>query len=207
MATTNTFGINYTDKKLHILFNGETHVFDLTEGDLPDYWNGFITKDGREWDVNFFQEDEFCEPSVSVYPAVWVGDENGSYEINTSEEHSLQMIARTGTSKEYFEAWDNSSSSIVTLHEGDTIGGRFKVSKIIFPENPYAELTPAQIKKKLQAIIANINECGMSAWNADLENTVEAVALEDYYGDVEEDEPTVKYNGWYEELEKLIESL
>ena len=64
-----------------------------------------------------------------------------------------------------------------------------------------------EVKEKLQAIIASINECGMGAWNADLENTVEAVALEDYYGDVESDEPTVTYNGWYEDLEKLIESL
>ena len=198
MATTNTFGINYTDKKLHILFNGETHVFDLTEGDLPDYWNGFVTKDGREWDVNFFQEDEFCEPSVSVYPAVLV---DGEYEINTSEEHSLQMIAQTGTAKEYFEAWDN--SSIVTLQEGDLIGGRFRIKKVTnvldYPEHV------KDIKKALADIITKINDNGFGAWNADLENTVEAVALEDYYGDVEQDEPTVTYNNWYEDLVKLSE--
>jgi hypothetical protein len=203
MATTNTFGINYTDKKLHILFNGETHVFDLTEGDLPDYWNGFVTKDGRVWDVNFFQEDETCEPSVSVYPAVWVGDENGSYEIDTSEEHSLQLVARTGTAKEYFEAWNADSIVTKPLQEGDLIGGRFRVKKVTnvldYPEHV------KDIKKALADIITKINDNGMSAWNADLENTVEAVACEDYYGDVEQDEPTVTYNGWYEDLIKLSE--
>jgi hypothetical protein len=200
---TNTFGINYTDKLLHILFNGETHKFDLTEGDLPDFWAGFESKDGRVWDVNFFQEDETCEPSVSVYPAVLV---DGEYEINTSEEYSLDMVARTGTPKEYFEAWDASSSSI--LQEGDVIGNRFKVSKIT---PPIAEAVMIQknreLKQTVAIIIAKIEACGIGAWNADLENTVEAVTCEDYYGNVESDKPTVKYNGWFEDLQRLKEIL
>jgi len=200
MATTNTFGINYTDKKLHILFNGETHVFDLTEGDLPDFWAGFVTEDNREWDVNFFQEDEFCEPSVSVYPARWI-ESIKAYEMDTSEEHTLHMIARTGTAKEYFEAWN--ADSIVPLKEGDLIGGRFRVKKVTNVLDYPAHVK--DIKLALANIIAKINDNGMSAWNADLENTVEAVACEDYYGDVEQDEPTVTYNGWYEDLIKLSE--
>jgi hypothetical protein len=198
---TNTFGINYTDKLLHILFNGETHKFDLTKGDLPDFWYGFESKDGRHWDVNFFQEDETCEPSCCVYQAKL--EEDGQYEIDTSDWWELDLVARTGTPKEYFEAWYGD-----TVKVGDLIGGRYKVTNII---PPIAEAVMIQknreLKQTLAIIIAKINECGMGAWNADLENTIEAVALEDYYGDVEQDEPTVKYNGWYEDLERLKEIL
>lgn len=206
MENKNTYGINYTDKKLLIVFNDETHNFDLTQGDLPDFWYGFESNDGRHWDVNFYQEDETCEPSCCVYQAKL--EEDGQYEIDTSDWWELELVGRYGTAKEYFEAWD--ASSIVTKHlaEGEIIGGRFVVSNILPPiADKVNSQNMREVKEKLQAIIASINECGMGAWNADLENTVEAVALEDYYGDVESDEPTVKYNGWYEELEKLLESL
>jgi hypothetical protein len=202
MATANTFGINYTDKKLHILFNGETHVFDLTEGDTGDFWSGFVTSDGKEWDVSFHQEDETCEPNVAVYPAVWVGDENGSYEIDTTNEITLACIASQGNAEEYFK-WPSDSIVTKPLQEGDLIGGRFRVKKVTnvldYPEHV------KDIKKALADIITKINDNGFGAWNADLENTVEAVALEDYYGDVEQDSPTVTYNNWYEDLVKLSE--
>jgi hypothetical protein len=230
---TNTFGINYTDKKLHILFNGETHVFDLTEGDTGDFWSGFVTSDGKEWDVSFHQEDDTCEPNVSVYPAVWVGDENGSYEIDTTHEITLACIASQGNAEEYFK-WPSDSIVTKPLQEGDLIGNRFRVTKLrtmaeeqgISSDKTTSDgvsleyvndmkfktvITSKEnvdnIKKSLLSIIAKINDNGIGAWNADLENTVEAVALEDYYGDVEQDEPTAKYNGWYEDLEKLLESL
>lgn len=193
----NTFTIDYATKTLSISFAGGNYWFDLTQGDTGDFWDSFVTSDDKKWDVNFYQEDETCEPSVEVYPAVWVGDENGCLEIDTNNGTLLTCVAQGGGAEEYF------GSSIVTkpLEIGDVIGGRFKVSNII---NPASD---ASIKEKLQDIIARINECGIGAWNADLENTVEAVALEDFYGDVESDEPTVKYNGWYESLEKLVESL
>lgn len=200
----NTFVINYTKRKLTITFNYENLIFDLDEGDTGDFWGGFTTVDGRHWDLSFFQEDDTCEPTVEVYPAVWEGDENGSYEIDTNNGILLACIAKEGDAEEYFK-W-----SIVTkpIEVGDTIGGRFKVLDILPPiADKVTSQNMREVKEKLQAIIASINECGMGAWNADLENTVEAVALEDYYGDVESDEPTVKYNGWYEELEKLLESL
>jgi hypothetical protein len=203
----NTFGINYREKKLDILFNGETHTFDLTEGDLPDYWNGFVTKDGKEWDVNFFQEDEFCEPNVSVYPAVWVGDENGSYEIDTSNEISLSLVARTGTAKEYFDSWN------APVKDGDLVGGRFKVKKVFYPASAQAEKELKEqygeevnlklVKQTLDLIIQKVNDCQIGAWGGDLENTYEAVAVEDFYGEADSEEPTTKYNGWYEDLKEL----
>jgi hypothetical protein len=124
MENTNTFGIDYSNKRLSILFNGETHVFDLTQGDLPDFWHGFESNDGRHWDVNFFQEDETCEPSCCVYEAKL--EEDGQFEIDTSNWWELELIARTGTAEEYFKSWSSEP-----VQEGDVIGGRFAVKKIV----------------------------------------------------------------------------
>jgi hypothetical protein len=171
----NIFTVDYDARVVDIVFKGEAFQFDLTEGDVGDFWSGFVMKDGSEWDVNFYQEDETMNPSTSVYPAVWVGDENGSFEIDTNNGEELEFEEEWGDRKNYF-------TSIVTTDVED-------------------------IKYKLALLLTKINACGIGAWNADLENTIEAVALEDYYGDVESDEPTVKYNGWYEDLEKLVSSI
>jgi len=198
----NIFTVDYDARVVDIVFKGEAFQFDLTEGDVGDFWSGFVMKDGSEWDINYHQEDETCEPVVAVYPARWIGDENGSYEIDTNHETLLDCIDIQGDSKDYF----NNQNKPVEV--GDIIGNRFKVRDII---PPIAEAETAQntelIKQVLMDIIAKINDAGIGAWNANLENTVEAVALEDYYGDVESDEPTVKYNGWYDDLEKLVSSI
>jgi hypothetical protein len=201
MANKDTFGINYTDKKLLIVFNDETHHFDLTQGDAPDFWHGFESNDGRHWDVNFYQEDETCDPSCCVYQAKL--EEDGNYEIDTSDWWELELVGRYGTAKEYFEAWYADSIVTKPLQEGDLIGGRFRIKKVTNVLDYPAHVK--DIKLALANIIAKINDNAFGAWNADLENTVESVALEDYYGDVEEDTPTVKYNGWYCDLVKLSE--
>jgi hypothetical protein len=64
-----------------------------------------------------------------------------------------------------------------------------------------------QIKDALQRILDKINDNGVSAWNGDLENSTEAVALEDHFGDIESSEPTTIYNGWFEDLNQLINQL
>ena len=68
-------------------------------------------------------------------------------------------------------------------------------------------MTPKEIKEQLTAILAKINANGVSAWDADLQEPREAVALEDHYGDFFSDEPTTIYNGWLEDLSQLIEKL
>jgi len=68
-------------------------------------------------------------------------------------------------------------------------------------------MTNLEIKTQLEAILTKINDNGISAWNSDLEDTTEAVAIEDHYGDPDDEEPSVTYNGWLEELEILIKTL
>jgi len=68
-------------------------------------------------------------------------------------------------------------------------------------------MTNLEIKTQLEAILTKINDNGISAWNSDLEDTTEAVAIEDHYGDPDDEEPSVTYNGWLEDLEILIKTL
>ena len=68
-------------------------------------------------------------------------------------------------------------------------------------------MTNLEIKTQLESILTKINDNGISAWNSDLEDTTEAIAIEDHYGDPDDEEPSVTYNGWLEELEILIKTL
>ena len=68
-------------------------------------------------------------------------------------------------------------------------------------------MTNLEIKTQLESILSKINDNGISAWNSDLEDTTEAIAIEDHYGDPDDEEPSVTYNGWLEELEILIKTL
>lgn len=176
MSNKNIYSINYTDKLLCVTFNGEFHKFDLTQGDLSDFWQGFETKDGRNWDVNFHQEDETCEPNASVFEAKM---EDGHWEIDTSVEYSLECIGTTGNAKDYFEV-------LPPIH--------YKVEE---------QLSLKLVKQNLDLILQKINDCGVGAWDGDLETSREAVALEDFYGDPDSKEPTTRYNGWFEDLQKL----
>lgn len=67
--------------------------------------------------------------------------------------------------------------------------------------------TIEEIKNALESIVTKINDNGISAWNSDLADTSEAVAIEDHYGDPDLEEPSVKYNGWLDDLENLIKNL
>lgn len=67
--------------------------------------------------------------------------------------------------------------------------------------------TITDIKTELESILAKINDNGISAWNSDLEDTTEAVAIADHYGDPDNEEPSVKYNYWLDDLENLIKNL
>jgi hypothetical protein len=64
-----------------------------------------------------------------------------------------------------------------------------------------------EIKQELLSILQKINNNGINSWNADLNDTIEAVAVEDYYGDTESEEPTTIYNGWLDDIESLIKKL
>lgn len=66
-----------------------------------------------------------------------------------------------------------------------------------------------EIKTQLEYILAKINDNKISAWNSDLENTTEAVAIEDHFGDpyLKMVKPSIAYNRWLDDLTMLISKL
>jgi hypothetical protein len=69
------------------------------------------------------------------------------------------------------------------------------------------------IKQELEAIIQDIEENKIRPWQGDNNDTLDAVALEEFdpydedTPDEDRDEPNTKYNGWYERLLALRDSL
>ena len=68
-------------------------------------------------------------------------------------------------------------------------------------------MTNLEIKNKLEQILAKIEDASFGAWNHDLKFTSEAIAIEDYYGDQDSEEPSTPYNGWLSDLEALFEDI
>lgn len=68
-------------------------------------------------------------------------------------------------------------------------------------------MTNLEIKIRLEQILAKIQDASFGAWNHDLKFTSEAVAIEDYYGDQDSEEPSTPYNGWLNELEALHDDI
>ena len=69
------------------------------------------------------------------------------------------------------------------------------------------------MKKRLKEIMEKIMANRDGAWRDDLTDTIECVILEDLAKglpeDLEDDEEqeVIEYNGWFEDLEKLISEL
>lgn len=65
-------------------------------------------------------------------------------------------------------------------------------------EESEVELTPVQL---LENALTKMDKCIISAWDSTLENTTDAIAMDDFKGDAD---VTNHYNGWMEDLQKLL---
>jgi len=66
-------------------------------------------------------------------------------------------------------------------------------------------ISRSEIHSKITEIISLIEENQIDAWEFDLEKTTEAVMLENHQA--EEDKPEEVYNGWFEKLQQLQDSV
>ena len=87
--------IDYTGKNLHLRFQGEEFVFDLEQGDLGDFWQGFKLSDGTELDLNFYQDDRDEKPAVSIYGVV-------DGRIDFADSVSIVEVSTDGDIDNYF---------------------------------------------------------------------------------------------------------
>jgi len=96
----NQFKINYDKRKLKLIFNNEIFKFNLDDGDVGDFWHSFTLANGVIKDINFYQEDEFQTPIVSVY--VVNVDKDDLLTIDTSQETVIEKYKAKGELNNYF---------------------------------------------------------------------------------------------------------
>jgi hypothetical protein len=94
------FIINYDERQLTILFEGEQFTFNLNDGDVGDFWNTLTTKDGTIKDINFYQETEKQVPSVSLYG---VNKVNNSLLVDMNDGFTILEHATIGKPSNYFD--------------------------------------------------------------------------------------------------------
>lgn len=92
--------INYDEKTITLFFRYQTFVFDLTQGDIGEFWYGFETHDGEVYDVNFGQESADDIPSVSVYGTLV--EEDGELSIDSDNRFDIDIKELIGDANNYF---------------------------------------------------------------------------------------------------------
>jgi hypothetical protein len=90
--------IDYNMMELHLCFNEVEMVFDLTKGDIGEFWYGFEVG-GKLFDVNYYKESEDTNDMVLVYNTHV--DEDGEIAINTNSWYEIQIIETRGNVKNY----------------------------------------------------------------------------------------------------------
>ena len=79
------FVIDYDNKVLTLYYQDHIFMFDLSMGDVGDFWHGFVLKNGTELEVNFHQEDANQEPSCEIwgleYLLTWGKDDSRQYDM------------------------------------------------------------------------------------------------------------------------------
>ena len=109
-------------------------------------------------------------------------------------------------SDSYWTDWNDDQSDWQYIVNGGVLVDMDDLPKA--QESPVADetnLSPAELLERALEKIAN-NTIG--AWEGDLGNTIDAVALEDFHGLEEKpDEITDHYNGWLEDIQKALEML
>lgn len=139
----NNFILDYDKKTLELHYKGEKFNFDLNEGDVGDFWDSFYIN-GEVVDVNFYQEDENCEPSVGVYE-VYVRDG----EFFTGD--SLDFIKECETKGDYNNYfYPNSNSGKVAKLVYVSL-----MTRVVVDENATEEEIVEASKKNLLAKISN----------------------------------------------------
>lgn len=90
--------IDYNMMELTLVFNREEFVFDLTLGDIGDFWQGFECED-KSFDINYFKDTEDSVDMVIVYCTKL--DEDGELTINTDDYYEIHVIDIRGKASNY----------------------------------------------------------------------------------------------------------
>ena len=114
-------------------------------------------------------------------------------ETNLTQE-GKDICAKCGSVQDYGTMKDKEETSFDIFCEG-----------CISEEVRGEDLSPAEL---LERALEKMTNNTIGAWEGDLGNTIDAVALEDFHGLEEKpDEITDHYNGWLEDIQKALEML
>jgi hypothetical protein len=113
------FFVDYATQILIVWWNAVEYVFSLKDGDVGDFWCGFETPDGLEYDLNFFKEDEKTPPGINIYnlkiDPVW-----STY--STSEQvGEIVKYWERGNPEEYFNRVNDEDWEIQRINRHDEL--------------------------------------------------------------------------------------
>jgi hypothetical protein len=94
--------INYNEKTLTLYFRWQTFVFDLTLGDIGDFWHGFETHDGTIYNVSYYEEFEEGEVNASVGVYGTIVDDDGELTIDSWNCTDIDVKETIGNANNYF---------------------------------------------------------------------------------------------------------
>jgi hypothetical protein len=89
----NTYKIDYDKLCVYLIYDGEDYAFNLTNGDIGDYWDSFF-HNGQMYDINFYQEDSDSNPFLSVYKCKLSND--GAWEMDAFNYEKIPLYEITG---------------------------------------------------------------------------------------------------------------
>lgn len=93
------FVIDYDNKVLTLHYLGQVFMFDLSMGDVGDFWYGFALNDKTEIDINFHQEDATSTPHLEIWNVAT--HENG-YCYPSHQVDSIESCEILGNPINYF---------------------------------------------------------------------------------------------------------
>ena len=107
----NYFSVNYDTQSLSLNYNGESFEWSLvaTSGDLGDFWHSFALADGTLFDINFYQDYYYSEPSLAVYSLE--KSQDGLAIVDMNLEERIPLKSAQGDASYFFDNYYKIDSS------------------------------------------------------------------------------------------------
>ena len=95
--------VNYNKMELTLWFKGDVSNFDLTKGDIGDFWHLFES-DGKIFDVNYYIDSDELVNVVSVYGTKV--DKSGHIIINMDNSYEVEILDTIGDLNNYLNYYN-----------------------------------------------------------------------------------------------------
>lgn len=108
----NTFKLDYTKRRITLNYINNTYDFDLTKGDVGEFWHSFTDSNTEKiYDINFHQENESEIPTVTIYGVVI---KDGQFEQG-DEVEKITKCDIVGDFNDYFYPKKGKVAKLVTI--------------------------------------------------------------------------------------------